>query len=119
MKKRQIIGLLCILSALAFVSWGVYDHNLNPECYSINRTWSSIEQRYIEGDILKAVYVNSTEEELPDCYIYRSVIFNWAQKIGGLIILYLAIDLLYLRYDKKKRKSLIKTLRKSLTDREK
>jgi len=119
MRKRQIVGLLCILFAIAFVSWGVRDHNLNPECYKVNRTWSNIEQKYIEGNISTAIYWNTTEETLPECYIYRSVIFNWAQKIGGLIILYLAIDLLYLRYDKKKRKEIIKTIRKSLTDREK
>ena len=108
MNKRRLFGLIFIIIAILFVSWGFYDHKQNPECYEVNRTWSNIEQRHIEGNITKAIFENRTEEKLPECFIIRSRIFNGA-RIGLIIILiYLVVDLLWFRLPKEKKEELIK-----------
>lgn len=108
MNKRALLGLVLIIMAISFVSWGFYDHKQNPECYEVNRTWSNIEQKYIEGNITKSIYYNTTEEDLPECFIVRSRIFNGVRYSLILIIIYLVADLLWFRLPPEKKKEMIK-----------
>ena len=112
MNKRRLFGLILIIIAISFVSWGFYDHKQNPECYEVNRTWSNIEQRYIEGNITISIFENRTEEKLPECYIVRSRIFNGVRYILIGLIIYLVVDLLWLRLPKGKKKEMLKEFKK-------
>lgn len=112
MNKRRLFGLILIILAVSFVSWGFYDLKQNPECYNVNRTWSNIEQRYIEGNIIKSIYENRTEEKLPECYIIRSRVFNGARYFLIIILIYLVVDLLWFRLPKKKKEKMLKEFTK-------
>lgn len=82
-------GIIFMLIGILFLSIGFYDHYKNPSCYRIERTYSNYEQNFIEGNISKAIYVNSTKEELPGCFVIRFYIYR--------ILLY--ILLAYLIYE--------------------
>lgn len=90
------------------VIYGLIDHNKHPECYKINRTWSNIENKYIDGDFLSSLTRNTTEEIIPECYILRARILGASKNILGLIILYMGISLIWSYMPDKQKKEIIK-----------
>jgi hypothetical protein len=92
-----------------FLSMGFYDHYKNPGCYRIERTFNNYDQKFVEGNISKAIYYNSTQEQLPKCFIlrlyfYRIILYS--------LILYIFVEVLlwWKRLPKERKEEIIKYL---------
>jgi hypothetical protein len=102
-------GIIFMFIGVLFLSMGFYDHYKNPGCYRIERTFNNYDQKFVEGNISKAIYYNSTQEQLPKCFIlrlyfYRIILYS--------LILYIFVEVLlwWKRLPKERKEEIIKDL---------
>jgi len=102
-------GIILAMIGLLFIGVLLYDHSKNTNCYKVERTFSNYEQNFIEGNISKAIYYNSTQEQLPKCFILRFYLYRIALYS---LILYGVIEVLlwWKRLPKEKKEEIIKDL---------
>ena len=81
-----------MLFFIAFMVVGVKDHNKNPECYSFNRTYSNIENKYINPDNINTALTGNNTEILPECYKVRVRIIGYIRAVMVAILIWLAIS---------------------------
>jgi uncharacterized protein (DUF2062 family) len=88
LKELNKTGLIVMLLGVLILSYGVYDRFKYPQYYSINRTYSNIEHKFVEGNYSKIIYYNTTREELPKPFLIRYWIYKIAFGVSGGFLFY-------------------------------
>lgn len=88
LKKLNKTGLIVMLLGILILSYGFYDRFKYPQYYKINRTWSNINNQFVEGNYSRIIYYNTTSEELPKPFLIRYWIYKIAFGVSGGFLFY-------------------------------
>jgi uncharacterized protein (DUF2062 family) len=91
LKELNKTGLIVMLLGILILSYGFYDRFKYPQYYKINRTWNNYEQRYVEGNISKAIYYTkniTANEDLAKPFLIRYWIYKIAFGVSGGFLFY-------------------------------
>jgi len=95
MRGNVITAIVFFLFFIALMVVGFKDHKDNPECYLLNRTYSNIESKFINPDIINTALTGNNTEIIPECYILRQNIIGYIRAVMLGILTWLAVSFLW------------------------